>query len=115
MLIHIIKKLLKPIILKYLTLFLLLLWMLIYCIINVLQVEQEKQLNSRSTSIVYQIQKQKCFNSSLDYYNNNTGNSSICFLDDILQSKECQPKPGNSIFFHETTCGSDYIVKLSAR
>lgn len=54
----------------------------------------------------------------------NSNNQSICFfqtfnnrkvlLPNILESWT-QPKNGNNIFFHETSCSSDGVVKLNAR
>lgn len=41
-------------------------------------------------------------------------NRSIALLDDILFS-ERQPRPGKSIFFHETSCSADNLVRLNAR
>lgn len=41
-------------------------------------------------------------------------NGSIAFLDDILFS-ERQPRLGKSIFFHETSCLADNLVRLNAR
>lgn len=39
---------------------------------------------------------------------------SISFFEDVLESKK-RPTPGKSIFFHETSCGSDGLVHLNAR
>lgn len=41
-------------------------------------------------------------------------NTSIKYLEDILFS-ERQPKRGKSIFFHETSCSTNYLVQLNAR
>lgn len=41
-------------------------------------------------------------------------NTSITFLEDILISAR-KPRRGKSIFFHETSCSPDYLVRLNAR
>lgn len=41
-------------------------------------------------------------------------NGSITFLEDILLS-ERQPRLEKSIFFHETSCSADHLVRLNAR
>lgn len=38
----------------------------------------------------------------------------IEFLDDVMASKK-QPGHGNNIFFHETSCLNDQLVRLNAR
>lgn len=40
--------------------------------------------------------------------------SKINFFDDIMESKR-MPTPGQSIFFHETSCSKDGLVYLNAR
>lgn len=44
----------------------------------------------------------------------NSDDEPIQFLDDIMASKK-KPQMGKTIFFHETSCASDGIVKLNAR
>lgn len=41
-------------------------------------------------------------------------NHAIIFLDDIMQAKK-RPQKGRSIFFHETTCSENGLVRLNAR
>lgn len=51
----------------------------------------------------------KCF-----HFNITNNNLNIQMLDDIMESEK-RPKPGQSIFFHVTSCATNGRVTLNAR
>lgn len=54
----------------------------------------------------------KCFRHK-DIFDSET-QGTIIYLEDVMESKR-KPQSGKSIFFHETSCSTDGIVKLNAR
>lgn len=54
----------------------------------------------------------KCFRRNYNFAN--VGEVAITLLEDIMESEK-KPTPGKTIFFHETSCSKNGLVRLNAR